>query len=328
MSTLPGPPKPPTVSVVVVNYNGMRFLPAFFDSLTRAFQRHSHEVIVVDNASTDGSAEWLKAREDIVLLMLRVNTGFTGGNNVGARQARGRVLLLLNNDTRLLEPLDGLVDEALQSDVGAAGCRLVYGDSRQQYSIGLEHTWPRIVLSWLGLERRPGSHALFRKFETDDGVYLTRQPRVDWVSGACLATRREVWDRLGGLDAELFMYCEDVDYGRRVRQAGLRVSYLPRPVVMHYEGGGKAWPGAKALMRTTRSYFIYVAKTHGQAAARCLSASLALVFATRALTFRMLSAWRPNEGGAEVRREKAAGFALAMQGLWLAAWTGRVPPLP
>jgi hypothetical protein len=319
---------PPTVSVVVVNYNGMHFLPAFFESLQCAFQRHRFEVVVVDNASTDGSAEWLRRRDDIRLVLMSINTGFTGGNNVGARAAQGDVLLLINNDTRVLEPLDDLVDEALRGDVGAAGCRLVYGDGRQQFSIGLEHTPPRIVLSWLGLERHPRAHSVFRKFETDVLAYQRHHRSVDWVSGACLATRRSVWEALGGLDADLFMYCEDVDYCRRARNAGWRISYVARPVVVHYEGGGRAWPGANALLRTARAYFIVVAKTDGLVRARVLSASLAAVFGLRAMAFRLGALFRGRGPSASIRHEKAAGFSRAMLGMMSAAWTGKTPPLP
>lgn len=320
----------PTVSIVVVNYNGRRFLEEFFQSLHAAFVRHSFEIIVVDNASSDGSAEWLRHTPGIHLVALRVNTGFTGGNNIGARLARGRVLLLLNNDTRVLGTLDTLIDEALDPQVGAVGCRLRFGDGRLQHSIGLEHTVPRIVLSWLGLEKQRGAPALLRKFETKSAVYDRYRPDVAWVSGACLATRREVWQRLGGLDADMFMYCEDVDYCRRVRDVGLRVAYLPSAEVVHYEGGGRAWPGVNALLRTTRAYFIYIAKTRGLASARALSASLACVFSLRALVFRALALTgrgltNPKRA---LHREKAVGFSAAGAHLIAAAWSGRVPPLP
>jgi GT2 family glycosyltransferase len=243
----------PTVSVLVVNYNGMRFLDALLGSLVQAFRRYSAEVIVVDNASTDGSAAWLRARADICLIEPGYNTGFTGGNNLAAASARGRVLLLLNNDTVIAGPLDDLVDAALEPEVGAAGCRLRYGDGRLQHSIGLPHTPARIVLSWLGLERWPGAPALLRKVETDARCYDTVQHDVAWVSGACLATRRDLWRSLRGLDDRLFMYCEDVDYCRRVRRSGLAVRYLPSPIVTHFEGGGRAWVGVGALLRTVRA---------------------------------------------------------------------------
>ncbi len=315
------------VSVIVVNYNGMRFLDALFASMQRAFERHTHELIVVDNASTDGSLAWLRERRDIRLVELATNTGFTAGNHAGVAWARGQVLVLLNNDTQLTGPLDALVDAALDPQVGAVGCRLHHGDGRLQHSVGLEHTVPRLVLSWLGLEKHPGAPPLLRKFETDPAFYAQRHEQVAWVSGACLATRTRVWHRLGGLDPEFFMYCEDVDYGRRVRQLGLRVSYLPDPCVIHHEVGGKAWVGSLALRRTARAYFLYTHKASGTGAARGLSALLALVFALRSLVF----AGRALACGSATRRalhkDKAKGYGQACAGLTRAALAGRPPPV-
>jgi GT2 family glycosyltransferase len=315
------------VSVIVVNYNGLRFLDAFFASMQRAFERHTHELIVVDNASTDGSLEWLRRRRDIRLVELATNTGFTAGNHEGAAWARGQVLVLLNNDTQLAGPLDALVDAALDPQVGAVGCRLHHGDGRLQYSVGLEHTVPRLVLSWLGLEKRPGAPRLLRKFETDPAFYAQRHEQVAWVSGACLATRKSVWDRLGGLDPEFFMYCEDVDYGRRVRQLGLRVSYLPAPCVIHHEGGGKAWVGSRALRHTARAYFLYTRKASGTGAARGLSALLALVFALRSLVFAGRALACRDVSRRALHHDKAGGYGRACAGLSRAALSGRPPPL-
>ncbi|MDP3824843.1 MAG: glycosyltransferase family 2 protein [Burkholderiales bacterium] len=323
-------PYAPRVSVIVVNYNGLRFLPGFFESMTRAFERHVFELIVVDNHSTDGSVAWLRTHTQhfgFRLFALQQNTGFTGGNNFGAAWARGEVLLLINNDTAWSQPLDALVDAAMEPGVGAVGCQLRYGDGRLQTSIGLEHTAPRIVLSWLGLEKRPGAPPLLRKFETGPEVYANPQETVAWVSGACFATRADVWQRLRGLDADLFMYCEDVDYGRRVRAHGWRVAYLASPVVTHFEGGGKAWVGPDALLRTVRSYYIVTAKASGRSAARAVSIALAGVFAMRAVVFSALALGSKLPGPRGVRETKAAAYRRAAGCLGWAAWSGRTPPL-
>jgi GT2 family glycosyltransferase len=210
---------------------------------------------------------------------------------------------------------------------GAVGCQLRYGDGRLQHSIGLEHTAPRIVLSWLGLEKRPGAPPLLRKFETRPGLYARSNDAVAWVSGACFATRADVWHRLRGLDADLFMYCEDVDYGRRVRAQGWRVAYLAAPVVTHFEGGGKAWVGPDALLRTVRSYYIVTAKASGQGAAQALSMALAGVFTLRSLAFASLAMVSKLPGPRGVREAKAAAYRRAAGCLGWAAWSGRTPPL-
>jgi len=318
----------PTVSIIVVNYNGLRFLEKLLSSLQGAFARYSHETIVIDNASVDGSVEWLRRRRDVRLLALASNTGFTGGNNVGAEHALGRVLLLLNADTEVRGPLDALVDAALRPEVGAAGCQLRYGDGRLQHSVGLEHSVVRIALSWLGLEKRAGAPSLFRKVETAPGFYAIAHPRVAWVSGACLATRREVWRRLGGLDPAFFMYIEDVDYCHRVRDAGLAVSYVPEPVVTHHEAGGRAWVGTAALMRTARAYQIYTVKTRGPLSARALCSALAFIFALRGAAFAALRLIQGTAVKGPQSDGKAQGYLRAARSLLGAALTGRIQSCP
>jgi GT2 family glycosyltransferase len=314
----------PVVSVLVVNYNGGQVVSALLDGLGRAFERHASEIIVVDNASTDGSLQRLRDRGDIRLVEMKQNLGFTGGNNAAAQIARGRVLLLLNNDTRVDSPLDEMVDAALEADVGVVGCQLRYGDGRLQHSIGLAHTPLRIALSWVGWEHWRGVSPRLRKFETDAGAYAVPHRHVAWVSGACMATRTEVWRRLGGFDVELFMYCEDVDYGRRCHEVGLRVTYRPTPVVVHLEAGGKAWPGAAALLRTCRSYYVLVSKTAGQGTARMLALWLAGLFAARGLVFAAASIWRSQP----LWRDKARGYRRASTSMLGAAWRGQAPALP
>lgn len=310
----------PDVSVIVVNYNGLRFLPACLDSVRAALQRHSAEVIVIDNASVDGSQAFLRTRPDIRYIESPDNLGFTGGNNRAAREARGRVLLLLNNDTRCDMPLDPLVEEALQADVGVAGCHLVYGDGRLQYSVGFEHTPARIALSWLGLEKQWRTPDVFRRVQTRPAFYAASHGRVDWVSGACLATRRDVWERLGGLDDAFFMYCEDVDYGRRVRQLGLRAAYRADVTVTHYEGAGKAWAGRATVLRTLRSYLLFASKHFGKAAASRLALSLGVVFSAKALAHAGRAVMSNNPERRALQRDKRNGYFNAARQSFAAWW--------
>ncbi len=318
----------PDVSVVIVNYNGLAFLPGCLDSLHRAFSRFTHEVIVVDNASSDGSQAWLIERRDIRYIALSENTGFTGGNNVGVAAAEGRVVLLLNNDTLLQTPLDDMIAKALAPGVGVVGCRLLYGDGRQQFSVGLDHQPLRIVLSWLGLEKRHRLPDVFRRLETDPTFYLVDHASVPWVSGAVLATPRALWQKLSGLDEEFFMYCEDVDYCKRARDAGFSVAYDSSVLVTHFEGAGKAWIGSAALLRTVRAYFIYLEKHAGIQRARLCAAGLAAVFALRCMAFAALTLLAKADTHKAIRRMQAKGFASACQVMAIAAVRGQRPALP
>jgi len=224
--------------------------------------------------------------------------------------------------------LEPLIDRALLSEVGVAGCQLRYGDGRIQFSVGYEHTPARIVLSWLGFEKNYNMPKLFRRLETNPNFYQTSQSSVAWVSGACFATKRSLWNLVSGLDENYFMYCEDVDYCHRIREKGLLVSYVADTIVTHYEGAGKSWIGVGALLTTLGSYFYYTNKHFGSASARITSGLLSLVFALRASIFTLLAGTTSKVDRRKLRILKAGGFATASRVAIIAALTGRRPLLP
>jgi len=299
--------QPVTLSIVIVNFNGRRFLDECIASIQQ-YVACEHEVIIVDNASIDGSADVIEARFPHVRLIKNpVNTGFTGGNNVGVAAARGHLVLLLNNDTKLLGPINAAVEAFNNPKLGALGVHLFYGDGRNQASVGYEHTPWRIVLTWIGLSKYPALPSVFRLNEYKPSFYDKPQQHVAWVSGAFLLTRLDLWRDIGGLDERYFMYVEDVDYCKQVRLRGFDVSYSPEVRVTHYEGSGKAWIGQGALTRTVRSYRIFLTKHYGGMVAAITCAGVAVVFALRVPFY----AGRHWLKGAVIDREKATGYAAA-----------------
>lgn len=314
----------PDVSVLIVNYNGLRFLEECLASIKTAFIKYSFEIVVVDNASQDGSQSYLRNRNDIRYAESRVNLGFTGGNNLAAQHARGHILLLLNNDTKVNANLDPLIDQVTQKGTGAAGARLVYGDGRVQFSVGLHHHPLRLIFSWMGLEKKHNLPSIFRRIESDPSFYDATHEEVDWVSGACLATPSELWKQLHGLDDTFFMYCEDVDYCLRVRQAGHRVAYVADTLVTHYEGAGRPWIGEAALGRTARSYGLYLYKHYSASIARLTSLAIAAVFFARALAFKAASALqREKSTSNKTYREKSSAYFSVGQLLIKQAFNGK-----
>jgi N-acetylglucosaminyl-diphospho-decaprenol L-rhamnosyltransferase len=297
----------PLLSIVIVNYNGMRFLDECIASIAQHVHC-SHEVIIVDNASADDSAQYIESTfPHAHLIKSPVNTGFTGGNNIGVRAAQGDLVLLLNNDTKLLSPIDDAVGAFDNPALGALGVHLFYGDGRNQPSVGYEHTPLRIVLSWLGLASVNALPNVFRRTETRTAFYDQPHANVAWVSGAFLLTRRSLWSTIGGLDERYFMYVEDVDYCKHVQLNGYTVAYLPTVQVCHYEGAGKAWIGQGALTRTVRSYRMYLHKHYGALVARTTGLLLAAVLALRVPLYA-LKHWLQ---GNAIAGEKAKGYAAA-----------------
>lgn len=300
----------PLVSVIIVNYNGKRFLDECIGSV-RKNAGCPHEIILVDNASTDESAEYVEKNfPGVRLVRSKKNLGFTAGNNLGARSAKGKYLLLLNNDTRLLTSLTPAVREFdNDTKLGALGCRMYFNGGGFQASTGYEHTPLRILLTWTGLYRLTSS-TLFREIDEDETRYKRFRKDADWVTGAFLMTPKSLWDSLGGLDENFFMYVEDGDYCKRVRQAGFKVAYTPEVEIIHYRGGGRAaWGGEKALLNQMDSYAVYTRKFHGRLALIWLRCALGAVMACRALAYFSLS----MTGGPEMKEKRRAFFKAALR---------------
>ncbi|WP_159017381.1 glycosyltransferase [Cognatiluteimonas profundi] len=250
---------PPDVSIVVPVYNQLPFTLACIDALLNHDSRYSFEVLVGDDGSTDATAEALSvAIPGVRHIRHASNLGFVRNCNETARQASGRYVLFLNNDTQVLPHwLDELID-VLEADpgIGLAGSKLIYAD-------GLLQECGAIV--W-----RDGSawnHGRLADPRRPEFCYLRD---ADYVSGASIALRRSLWEELGGFD-ELFVpaYAEDADLAFRVRDRGLRTVVQPLSQVIHFEGitsGTDLGTGAKAYqvdnLKKLKVRWAHVLATH------------------------------------------------------------------
>jgi GT2 family glycosyltransferase len=217
-------------SVVIPNWNGAQHLPVCLDAL-RAQTYPSLEVLVVDNASTDGSQALLAGQyPEVRLLVLPRNLGLTGANNAGFRAACGEVLVSLNNDTEA-DPhfVEALVDALLaHPEAGMAASKMLLFDRRDTiHSAG----------DGYGLNGIPFNRGVWQR---DEGQF----DEPGWIFGGCggaVAYRRAMLDEIGSFDETFFMYCEDVDLNWRAQLAGWRCWYTPEAVVYHKlsaTGGG------------------------------------------------------------------------------------------
>lgn len=281
-------------SIIIVNYNGIALLSNCLDSIKKNIS-NGYEVIVVDNASHDGSPQWISKHYPWVQLICSSrNLGFTGGNNLGAMHAKGEYLLLLNNDTVVNGSFQPLID-IMQGypGVGAIGCQLRYGNNQLQESIGYEHTPLNIPLSWLGTRQQSG---LFRRtIHRANPIYTKEFVEAAWVSGACLMTRKKLWQKLEGLDDRYFMYIEDVDYCKRIRMEGFKVVYTNDVIVTHFEGGGRIWIGERALLNTIQSYKIYIRKFYGVPSLIVMALTLCCIFIMRAALYRIYYSYSSDD---------------------------------
>ncbi|UGB37555.1 glycosyltransferase [Frateuria soli] len=215
----------PLVSIVIPVYGKLAYTLACLRSLARHGARAPFEVIVVDDASPDDSAELLARVTNLRLLRNTHNLGFVDSCNAGAAAARGEFLLFLNNDTQVTAGwLDALLAcFAERVDCGIAGARLVYPDGRLQEAGGLVFA--------------DGSCWNTGRFEDRDAHAYQYRRRTDYVTGAALLVRREIFDRVGGFDTRYRpAYYEDTDLAFSIRQLGLAVYYQPASLVVHCEG--------------------------------------------------------------------------------------------
>lgn len=190
-----------------------------------------HEVVIVDNASSDGSAEFIeKEFPGVNLIRPGENLGFAGGNNLGVENATGEYLLLLNNDTILHGDLsEGIALLANNSDIGIVGARMLGRKGEFRQSCGrFPEPHRLLILSYL----YNATSALQRAEKSAQGSYAI----VDWVEGSFMLMKKLFWRKIGGMDDGYFMYAEDVDFCKTALGKGSKTIYFPDIVYTHFGG--------------------------------------------------------------------------------------------
>jgi len=240
------------VSIIIVSFNAAADLERCLASLHATPPSTAHDVVVVDNGSTDPSVAVARKWAGVRVVEVGSNVGFARANNIGMRESRGDAILLLNSDTivpagaidRLIAELDG------DSDVAIVGPRLVDGAGRAELSFG------RMIGPLNELRQR-------RIAQRGDVDALTRRRHYpDWVSGACLLVRRADAEAVGGLDERFFMYTEDVDFCAAVRSRGRRVLFTPDVEVVHLRGRSAATAPGPTREAYVRSHLAFYEKHH------------------------------------------------------------------
>jgi GT2 family glycosyltransferase len=251
----------PRLSIVIVAYNSAGDIDACLGSLVEHPPAIDHEIVVVDNASTDGTAAAIRARwGGVRVIDAGANLGFARANNLGIQQTFGSLVLLLNPDTSVPGgAIDALVTvlEA-RPDVAIAGPRLVNGDGRAELSFGAMIS-PLAELRQKFLvrgSRRAGPVAAYVESMT------RKEQEVDWVSGACMLVRRTDAEVAGLMDERYFMYAEDVDFCAVVRRRGRKVLFVPSAEVVHLRGRSRATASAPTERAYRRSQIAFYEKHH------------------------------------------------------------------
>jgi len=224
------------LSIIIVNFNTAKLVKDCVVSVKKHIKDLNYEIIVVDNASTDGSAGELGSL-DVKLIKSHKNLGFGGGNNLGIKEAEGNTILLLNSDT-LVE------DEVIQktyaylkehSKVGVLGCALESKDGSLQLSGGYFPTLGKVFYWMSFLDDIPFLGSLLKPYHLKH-FKRDNERDLDWVTGAFFMVKKVALKEAGVFDPDYFMYAEEVDLCFRIKEKGWQVKYLPQYKITHLGG--------------------------------------------------------------------------------------------
>ena len=244
----------PTVISVILNTNRREDTLACLASLNRSTY-NNHRTIVLDNNSTDGSPEAIRAKfTDVQLILLERNLGYTGNNNVGIRAAMEQGadwVFVLNEDTVVAEDcIEQLVSEAEEDpNVGIVG-PLVY-----------HHDEPTVIQSAGGKLDKRWFAVHIGQNEEDQGQYSQPQ-EMDYISGCAILVKRQVIEQIGGLEERLFYYWEETDWCARAREQGWKVMFVPQAKLWHKGVQRDYHPGPNVTYYNTRNRFGFLARHH------------------------------------------------------------------
>lgn len=253
------------ISIVIVNWNARAVLLDTLQSIRESPDCVHCEVIVVDNASGDGSAEQVAALyPEVRLIRSATNLGFAAGNNLGMRASQGRYIFLVNSDVIVLpgalDALVGFLDA--HPDTGVAGPRVLNTDHSLQFSCRNAPSPWRLVNRTFALDRL---FARWGRFQGEE--ILNWSPNADCeveaISGCFMAVRREALEQVGLFDETFFMYAEDIDWCCRFRKAGWRIQFVSASAIIHLGGASSANAPARFHVERQRAVLQYWNKHYG-----------------------------------------------------------------
>lgn len=269
------------LSILIVNWNTRDLLTLCLGAIPLAVGEWSHEVVVVDNNSTDGSTDMVRTcYPEVRLVENGCNVGFVRATNQAIALSQGRYVLLLNSDT--VAPPHSLARMVVfmedHPDAGATGPKLVNPDGSFQASCARFPTLLSESLSAFGLNRRLwGPTHPSPPPRPDD-----RPGPVDWIPGACLLLRRSVVEAVGPLDEGFWMYSEDTDLCYRIHRAGWKVYYLPDVEVVHFGGASSKQCRPESVARLYGSKLRFFHKHYGPVPAALLALAVAVAYGVKA----------------------------------------------
>ncbi len=237
------------LSIIIVNYNCGKYLEECIISIYEKCTSFTFEVIIFDNNSSDTSINFLeKDFKQVILHKSTKNLGFAGGNNKAAETAKGEYLLLLNNDTLILQDFNSLFSFFENDDsIGVLGIKMLNTQKKYIPSFG-KFPKPLKLLRFRHLNYKSSG---FLTGDFNDKKHI----QVDWVSGSFLMVKNKDWQQVKGLDEDYFMYVEDVDFCKKMALIGKKTIFVPSVSYIHHVGFS-----TKREMNLIKGYFLYSSK--------------------------------------------------------------------
>ena len=287
-------------------------------SLLETKQAIDFEIIVVDNASQDSSLEMLSGYPQVVVIENDTNVGFAVANNQGMRIARGQYFLLLNSDTIVTDHALATMVAFMRShpEAGALGCKLLNPDGTLQRSCGM---FPTLFTEFLD---QTMLHVIFPIYKLGYWDYSDAR-EVDWATGACMLVRRQAIEEIGGLDENIYMFYEDIDWCYRLRKAGWKVFYTPEAEVMHLKGQSSESVLPRMLVIDQQSTYYFFGKHYSRWRVQALRLVTSLGVIVRSVFWA--AKWL-SQGGRAKAKERLRGYQQILYRTWMDheyVWAGR-----
>lgn len=259
------------VSIIIVNYNTKQLTSNCIDSIIKHTKDVDFEIILVDNASSDGSKDVFKDDKRILFIEAGDNLGFGKANNLGVQKAQGEYIFFLNSDTLLqnnaIHEFVKYAENHKEENLGAIGCILCDGNGLRCHSYAKLSSWKDILFSYF---IAPFNKRIAKKFMgMDDESESSDAFEVGYVTGADLFVHRDVLEKCGTFDPDFFMYSEEAEMQSRFKSKGYKNIIIKTPKIIHLEGMSqvkKKSPTIKKILMTQTSLFLYIKKTSSKVA--------------------------------------------------------------
>jgi GT2 family glycosyltransferase len=300
------------VSIIIVSWNTRDITRNCLRSIRAAAGDVAYEIILIDNKSSDGSAEMVATEfPEVRLLCNEVNAGFAAANNQGISVSRGRYVLLLNSDTVVL---DGAIAKAVafadgNPQAGMIGCQTRCRNGAIQYNCYLFPSLLNLALSLTKLQVLFWYRRFFGRYRLGWWDYQSVR-EVDGIAGCFMLARKAAVDQVGPMSEEYFMYSEDTDWCWRFRRAGWKVLYTPEPVIIHLGGSSTSQAATDMHLMERRSLLMFLEKKSGR-----LVRWIANVMFCTATLFRVMLLSAQRVAGGPVRESAKKQWAKTMAAL-------------